>query len=156
MTRSFPLSRVALYVAVAALAVAAVAPNWAATIPVWLDDAISGWNAAHAESPIQFVAIKDAYAWYRMAGAPELAAKDIRDRVYGITEANGYVKTQDEEMVTTGRPPVASGPVKTVKCWTRTFLRDPKKGSTSVSQRMLTTMVCQEDGTWAAGFRVLE
>lgn len=156
MTRKALPAGVAACSVLAAFVLAVSAPGHAATIPAWLDDAISGWNTTHPEGPIEFVAIKDAYVWYRMAGAPELASKDIRDRVYGITEANGYVKTQDEEMVTTARPPAASGPSKTSKCWTRTFLRDPKKGATAANQRMLTTMVCEEDATWSAGFRVLE
>ena len=140
----------------AALGLFGTTPCRAATIPAWLDDGIAEWSKAHPESPIQFVAIKDGYVWYRMTATPTLGSKDIRSSVYGIANKNGYASTQDEEMVTTGRPPVPNGPAKTVKCWTRSFLRDAQKGSTTTVERMLTTMVCEEGPTWSVGFRILE
>jgi hypothetical protein len=157
MNRETPIARITLCVVLlAALVVAAPAPSSAATVPAWLDDAITAYNQAHPEGPIEFVAIKDSYVWYRTAAVPEITSKEIRARIHGITEANGYEKTSDEEMVTTGRPPVTGGAARTVKCWTRSYLRDPMRGSTGISQRMLTTMVCEEGGSWAAGFRILE
>jgi len=156
MTRKPLLAGVAACAVLAALVLAGTTPGRAASIPAWLDDAITGWNTAHPENPFQFVAIKDTYVWYRMAPVPDLTPRDVRERVYGIAQANGYSRTQDEEMVTTARPPVSSGPTKSAKCWTRTFLRSAQKGATGGSQRMLTTMVCEEGVSWSAGFRVLE
>jgi len=135
----------------------AITPCNAGSIPAWLDDSITNWNASNPKDTIQFVDIKDSYVWYTMAATPELGSKEIRARVYGIAYKNGYANTQDEEIVTTGKPPVASGPVKTVKCWTRSFLRDIKSGdSTAGTSRMLTTLVCQDGANWSAGFRILQ
>jgi len=128
----------------------------AGSVPAWLDDAISEYNKANAASPITFVDIKDSYVWYTMAGSPQLGSKDIRTRVYNIAYHNGYANNQDEEIVTTGKPPVANGVVKTRKCWTRSFLRDIQKASPTTVERMLTTMVCEDGQNWSAGFRILQ
>jgi len=135
----------------------ATPPCHAGSIPAWLDDSITNWNTNNPKSALQFVDIKDSYVWYKTAASPELGSKEIRARVYGIAYKNGYANTQDEEIVTTGKPPVANGPVKTLKCWTRSFLRDIQTGdSTQGSERMLTTLVCQDGVNWSAGFRILQ
>lgn len=134
----------------------AATPCSANQIPAWLDDAITQWNTENPASSIQFVAIKDSYVWYTMAGSPELPSKEIRTRVYNIAYKHGYANSQDEEIVTTGKPPVASGPVKTRKCWTRSFLRDVQKASPTTVERMLTTLVCEDGPNWSAGFRILQ
>ena len=128
----------------------------AGSIPAWLDDSITSFNKANPASPIEFVDIKDSYVWYTMTGTPELGSKEIRTRVYNIAYKNGYADSQDEEIVTTGKPPSANGPSKTRKCWTRSFLRDVQKGSTTTVERMLTTLVCEDGPNWSAGFRILQ
>ena len=128
----------------------------AAQIPAWLDDGIANWNKANAKNQATFVNIKDAYVWYTVAGSPELTSKDIRTRVYAVAGNAGYANSQDEEIVTTGTPPVASGPARPKKCWTRSFLRDVQKGSDTTVQRMLTTMVCDDSPNWAVGFRTAQ
>lgn len=128
----------------------------AGSIPAWLDDSITSWNTNNPNSTIQFVDIKDSYVWYTMAATPELGSKEIRARVYGIAYKNGYANTQDEEIVTTGKPPNPNGPVKTAKCWTRSFLRDIQQAESTNGERMLTTMVCQDGANWSAGFRILQ
>ena len=134
----------------------AASPCHAGSIPAWLDDGISQWNKANPESRLQFVSIKDSYVWYTMPGNTELASKDIRERVYGIAYKNGYANTQDEEIVTTARPPSPNGPAKEKKCWTRSFLRDIQKGSPTTVERMLTTFVCEDGANWSVGFRALQ
>jgi hypothetical protein len=131
-------------------------PSHAGSIPAWLDDSITNWNTNNPQSRIEFVDIKDSYVWYQTPATPELTSKEIRARVYGIAYKNGYVDSQDEEIVTTGKPPVANGPVKTRKCWTRSFLRDVQKGSATTVERMLTTLVCEDGANWSAGFRILQ
>jgi hypothetical protein len=138
------------------IGILATAPCSAGSIPAWLDDSITSWNTNNPTSTIQFVDIKDSYVWYTMAATPELGSKEIRARVYGIAYKNGYANTQDEEIVTTGKPPKANGPVKTTKCWSRSFLRDLQKGSATTEQRMLTTLVCEDGANWSAGFRILQ
>lgn len=139
-----------------AIGMLAATPSNAGSIPAWLDDSITSWNTNNPTSPIQFVDIKDSYVWYTIAATPELSSKEIRTRVYGIAYKNGYANTQDEEIVTTGRPPKANGPAKTTKCWTRSFLRDLQKGSATTQERMLTTLVCEDGANWSAGFRILQ
>jgi hypothetical protein len=134
----------------------AATPSNANNIPAWLDDAITEWNAANPASPIRFVDIKDSYVWYTMAATPELGAKEVRSRVYGIAIKHGYATTQDEEMVTTGKPPSPTGPAKAKKCWTRSYLRDVQKASSTTVERMLTTLVCEDGANWSAGFRTLQ
>jgi hypothetical protein len=141
-----------------AIGLLAPTPSNAASIPAWLDDSITSWNTNNPTSAIQFVDIKDSYVWYTMAATPEISSKEIRARVYGIAYKNGYANTQDEEIVTTGKPPQANGPVKTTKCWTRSFLRDIQQGDSTngTVERMLTTLVCQDGTNWSAGFRILQ
>jgi len=134
----------------------AVTLSSAASIPAWLDDSITNWNKQNPQSPIQFVDIKDSYVWYTIAATPELDSKNVRTRVYNIVHTNGYANTQDEEIVTTGKPPTGSGVSKAKKCWTRSFLRDLQKGSATTQERMLTTLVCEDGANWSAGFRILQ
>jgi len=138
------------------LSLFATTPCSAATIPAWLDDAITTWNEKNPQSRLEFVDIKDSYVWYTMVATPELGSKEIRSRVYDISYKNGYVNNQDEEIVTTGKPPSKSGPVKTRKCWSRSFLRDIQKGSPTTVEQMLTTLVCEDGANWSAGFRILQ
>jgi len=138
------------------LSLFATTPCNAGSIPAWLDDSITSWNENNQQSRIEFVAIKDSYVWYTMSATPELGSKEIRARVYGIAYKNGYANTQDEEIVTTGKPPTASGPSKAKKCWSRSFLRDIQKGSPTTVERMLTTLVCEDGANWSAGFRILQ
>lgn len=142
--------------ALVTIALLASTPCSANTVPAWLDDGITQWNAENPASPIRFVDIKDSYVWYTMAATPELGSKEVRSRVYGIAIKHGYATTQDEEMVTTGRPPSPTGPAKSKKCWSRSFLRDVQKGSSTTVERMLTTLVCEDGPNWSAGFRVLQ
>jgi hypothetical protein len=134
----------------------AAAPGNAAQIPAWLDDAISDWNKANATNPIHFMDIKDSYVWYTMASSPNLTAKDVRGKIYGIAYKSNYANMQDEEIVTTGRPPVKSGPSTAKKCWSRSFLRDIQQKSDTTVQRMLTSMVCEDGPNWSIGFRVAQ
>jgi hypothetical protein len=134
----------------------ATTPSNAGSIPAWLDDSITSWNTNHPDSPVLFVAIKDSYVWYEVAASPGLGSKEIRARIYGIAYKNGYADTQDEEIVTTGKPPTTGPPAKQRKCWTRSFLRDVQKGSSTSVERMLTTLVCEDGENWAAGFRILQ
>ena len=147
---------VAFCASLVAVSLFAVTPCNAGSIPAWLDDAISSWNKQNPASQLQFVDIKDSFVWYTMPGSSEVESKDIRGRVYGLAYKNGYANNQDEEMVTTGRPPTASGPAKSKKCWSRSFLRDIQKGSSTTVERMLTTLVCEDGANWSAGFRVLQ
>jgi hypothetical protein len=156
-TSRLVITRIACLVALVALSlVAAPCHAGAGSVPAWLDDAITDYNKANAANPIRFVDIKDSYVWYTMAGSPELGSKDVRTRVYNIAYHNGYANNQDEEIVTTGKPPVPSGVVKTRKCWTRSFLRDIQKTSPTTVERMLTTLVCEDGSNWSAGFRILQ
>ena len=100
--------------------------------------------------------IKDSYVWYTLVATPELGSKEIRTRVSGIAYKNGYANNQDEEIVTTGKPPTASGPNKAKKCWSRSFLRDTQKGSATTVERILTTLVCEDGANWSAGFCILQ
>ena len=125
-------------------------------IPAWLDDAIASRNQANPDNPITFVAIKDSYIWYTVSNTPPKSGKEIRERVYAIARENKYATNQDEEIVTTANPPVTSGASKARKCWTRSFLRDVQSASATTVQRMLTTMVCEGDSNWYAGFRILQ
>ena len=134
----------------------ATTPCNAGSVPAWLDDSITTWNTNNAQSRIEFVDIKDSYVWYTMVATPELGSKEIRARVYGIAYKNGYADSQDEEIVTTGKPPTTTGPSKAKKYWSRSFLRDIQKGSSTTVERMLTTLVCEDGANWSAGFRILQ
>jgi hypothetical protein len=148
--------------ACAVVGVFVILPCVAASIPAWLDDGITKWNTTHPESKIQFKDIKDSFVWYDMPKG-DLAHQQIRERVNDIVLANGYTPMDDEELVTTGKPPVTSGRVVRKKCWSRSFVLDLKaqenaksSGDTTATQRqrLLTSLVCEDDSTWWAAFRV--
>jgi len=124
----------------------------AASIPAWLDDAISVWNDENPATQIRFVEIKDSYVWYMIPKTEQTGNKAVRERTYAIAERHGYQKTEREELITTGRPPSPNKPYRDKKCWSRGFTLDLDVGR----QRMLTTLVCDGDSDWFAGFRILE
>ena len=123
----------------------------AASVPAWLDGAITEWNEANPEIRIQFVDIKDSYVWYAVPNTPETGHAELRESIYGIVQRHGYERVEVEELVTTGRPP---SPTKSAsgdkKCWKRSFTLDLDTGR----QRLLTTQVCADSPNWLAGFRV--
>ncbi len=143
----------------------ATTPCGAASIPSWLDDGISKWNATHPETQIRFVSIKDSFVWYDLKKTPELGQQEIRERVNSVVLGRGYVVTDDEELITMGRPPATEGPVTPKKCWSRSFVLDIAAQSNTKAvgaessgqrQRMLTRLVCEDTATWWAAFRVLD
>jgi len=150
------LTPAALCASLIAISLLAATPCNANSVPAWLDDAITEWNKANPASQIRFVDIKDSYVWYTVAATPEFGSKEIRGRVFGIATNHGYAPSQDEEMVTTGKPPSPTGPAKAKKCWTMTYMRDIQKGNSLSQERMLTTLVCEDGANWSAGFRVLQ
>jgi len=146
-------SLVVCFLGAVVLTVLAAAPSGAASIPAWLDDAVTEWNKANPGRPIEFVDIKDSFVWYRIAQAGDGGSSEVRDRVYGIAQKSGYKKTTGEELVTTARPPsLSGGPATNKKCWSRSFTLDVAVGS----QRMLTSLICEDTADWLAGFRVLQ
>ena len=156
--------------AAATLVLLAGVPCQAAAIPAWLDDSIMEWNDNNPDVQITFVDIKDSFVWYMIPKAPEIGSQDIRESVYEIVTANGYTRADDEELVTTGRPPTPSGPAGEKKCWRRSYVLDIQQLSNTTSagygrgqgeragqrQRMLTSMVCADGPQWYAGFRTLQ
>ena len=139
----------------------------AASIPAWLDEAISEWNSEkeNEDIPIQFVDIKDDYVWYMIPENDEFGQKVIRSRVHAIVEKNGYMVTDEEELVTMGRPPSPVSPYKEKKCWRRSYVLDinalsdtksTRGGRSGQRQRMLTSLVCEDTGYWFMGFRILQ
>ena len=151
--------------AVLATLVLATTFSGAGSVPAWLDEAITTWNTANPETKIRFVNIKDSFVWYDIARTEALGHAQIRERVNGIVLAHGYTPMDDEEMVTTGRPPVQSGPSQAKKCWSRSFVTnieaqsDTKAvgdNSSGQRQRMLTSLVCEDTSTWWAAFRVAD
>jgi hypothetical protein len=150
--------------AVSFLAVAAaIVPSHAAAVPAWLDDGISKWNAANPGTEITFVNIKDSYVWYNMPKGDKIDQKKIRERVNSIVLGNGYKPLDDEEMVTTAKPPVTGGRAMAKKCWSRSFVLDIQAENNTKAvgddpsgqrQRMLTSMVCDDNAQWWAAFRV--
>ena len=143
----------------------AITPVLAASIPAWLDDGISRWNAAHPDAQFRFVDIKDSFVWYDMPKTPEIGQQTIRERINGIVLAHGYAPTDDEEMITTAKPPVTSGKVTPKKCWSRSFVLNIKAQSDTRAvgddapgqrQRMLTSLVCDDAATWWTAFRVAD
>ena len=138
--------------------------SFAASIPAWLDDAITGWNAKNPTQQFQFSGIKDSFVWYRIERSPEVGQKQIRDAAYRLLQEHGYMVTDEEELVTTGTPPVDSGRATPKKCWRRSFVLtlDGAGNNTTaiagersgVQQRLLTSMICDDNPSWAAGFRV--
>lgn len=146
----------------AALAIVAT-PAHAASVPAWLDDGISKYNASHPGTEITFVNVKDSFVWYDMPKGEQLNPKMIRERVNSIVLDNGYKPLDDEELVTSAKPPVMSGRAVPKKCWSRSFVLDIQAenntkavgdGTSGQRQRMLTSMVCEDTSTWWAAFRV--
>jgi hypothetical protein len=157
-------------VAVAALLcaglLAAAAPAHAASIPAWLDEGITNWNQANPDAAIRFVTIKDTYVWYDMPKAQDLGQKQIRERLKAIVHRNGYEPMDEEDLVTTGKPPVASGRSTPKKCWSRSFVYSIKAQSDTKAvgddetagqrQRLLSSLICEDSSVWWAAFRVAE
>jgi hypothetical protein len=144
-------------------------PCRAASIPAWLDDAITAWNEKSPATPIEFLEIKDDYVWYTMPKTAEFGHKELRDSIYSLVLERGYKLTDDEERVTTGKPPSPVSPYKTKKCWTRSFVLDIEElsnttaaggrggsGKTGLRQRMLTSLLCEDTPYWLTGFRILQ
>jgi len=149
----------ALLLAAAACAV----PANAASIPAWLDDGISKWNGANPDSQLRFVNIKDSFVWYDMAKGGTKGQQEMRAGVNNIVLAHGYMPADDEELITTAKPPVMSGKASPKKCWSKSFIlniqaqNDTKEVNGDPSgqrQRMLTSLVCEDTGSWWAAFRV--
>jgi hypothetical protein len=130
----------------------AIIPVNAASIPAWLDDAITQWNEENPEVKIQFVEIKDSFVWYMIPNTDEIGSKELRESIYEISQKNGYTKMEAEELITLGRPPSPTGPGKQKKCWQRGFTLEIDTGR----QRMLTTQVCADGDNWFAGFRIVQ
>ena len=157
--------------AVLTISLLAAVPCHAASIPAWLDDSITDWNDKNPDVQIRFVDIKDSFVWYRIPDTAEVGSKDIRESVYDIVLGNGYKRTDDEELITTGRPPEPTTPGIDKKCWRRSYVLDIEQLSNTTSsggyggtnnarpgqrQRMLTSMVCADGANWFAGFRILQ
>jgi len=155
--------------AVLVLCLFGIDPCHAASIPAWLDEAISDWNGEHPAQRIEFVDIKDSYVWYIVPASREIGHKDVRASIYELVLAHQYKLTDQEELVTTGRPPTPTKPYTDKKCWRRSFLLDIEelsnttmggagqtRGRAGLRQRMLTTLVCEDGPYWFAGFRVLQ
>ena len=138
------------YIGLLATGLLASSSGHAASIPVWLDDAITTWNEENAAIQIRFVDIKDSYVWYMIPQTTETGHRLIRERVYAIAAKHGYQMTEAEELVTTARPPSQGNKEK--KCWNRSFTLDLEVGR----QRLLTTLVCDDETYWFMGFRILE
>mgnify|MGYP001346253510 CR=1 FL=1 len=139
--------------------------SFAATIPAWLDAGITKWNGANPAAPLKFINIKDSYVWYEMPKSTEHTLPEMRDRVNGVVLGQGYKPLDDEELVTTGKPPVASGRSTPKKCWSRSFVLNIQAQSETKAtgdespgqrQRMLTSLVCDDSATWWAAFRVAD
>jgi len=130
----------------------AAGPSEAASIPAWLDDAITKWNKENPAVQIRFVEIHDSHVWYMVPSTPEIGHSELRERIYGIVQENGYERMEAEELVTTGKPPTPTDPYKAKKCWQRGFILDLDTGS----QRVLTTLVCADGDNLFAGFRILQ
>ena len=155
-------ARCATLLAVGALA---IAPCHAASIPAWLDAGITKWNSANPANPLRFMNIKDSFVWYEMPKSTDHTLPQMRERVNTIVLGNGYQPLDDEEIVTTARPPVASGRTSAKKCWSRSFVlniqaqNDTKALGDDPSgqrQRMLTSLMCDDSATWWAAFRVAD
>ena len=140
-------------------------PCVAASIPAWLDDAITKWNQENENIQIEFVDIKDSFVWYMIPDTEETGHQEIRDGIHKIVREHGYGVTDQEEMVTTGKPPSPTNPYKAKKCWKRSYVRNIEElsnttvsggGQSGVRQRMLTTLVCDDAEYWFTGFRILQ
>ena len=137
------------------------------SIPAWLDDAISEWNSEkeNKDIPIQFVDIKDSFVWYTLPENDEFGQKEIRSRVHAIVDKNGYIVTDEEELVTTGKPPTPLNAHVPKKCWRRSYvlninaLSDNKAThgrAAAQRQRMLTSLICEDTSAWYMGFRIVQ
>lgn len=158
------MARFTLLAFAALLALAATA----ASIPAWLDEAVTEYNSENADAPLRFVDIKDSYVWYMTPDPKGASGKEIRGSIYQLIVNEGYELADSEEMVTTGKPPTPTAPYKAKKCWTRSFVItiDELSNTTmagagtgqrsGVRQRMLTSMVCQDGASWWMGFRTLQ
>jgi len=165
ISRVLPRSFRPTLAAVLAAGVMVATPCGATSLPAWLDDGISTWNTAHPDTRIRFVAIKDSFVWYDMSKAADLGHQQIRERLNTIVLGHGYKPMDDEERVTTGKPPVESGASTPKKCWSRSFVLDIEAQSNTKAvggespgqrQRMLTSLVCEDTATWWAAFRTLD
>ena len=150
---------------VIAISLFASGPCNAASIPAWLDDAITEWNKENPDVQIEFVDIKDSFVWYMIPDSPETGNKEIRTSIHEIVLNNGYEVTDQEELVTTGKPPSQTTPYKEKKCWQRSFVLTINElsnttatggGRSGVRQRLLTSLVCQDGRDWYAGFRIAQ
>jgi hypothetical protein len=150
-----------------ALCLLTLNPCVAASIPAWLDDAITDYNEENPQSPFEFVDIKDSFVWYWVKDTPDIGGKDIRTGVYGHVQRHGYQQMDQEELITVGRPPNPTGTSNPErKCWRRSFvLNIDEQSNTTMAgtgqrsgqrQRMLTSLVCDGISHWYAGFRVLQ
>ena len=150
-----------------AIGLLAVTPSSAASIPAWLDGAIADWNEENEAIQIEFVDIKDSFVWYMIPDTPDIGSKEIRASIYKIIQANAYKTTDQEELVTTGKPPSPVKPYKEKKCWTQSFVLDidelsnttaagGRDGNPGQRQRMLTSLVCEDGPRWFTGFRILQ
>ena len=137
----------------------------ATSIPVWLDEGIAKWNAEHSTTPIRFVDIKDSFVWYDVPRSAELGHPQLREGVNRIVLANGYQPMDDEELITTARPPVTSGRTSSKKCWNRSFVLNIQSQSNTKAvgeaaqgqrQRMLTNLVCEDAETYWLAFRIIQ
>ena len=150
----------------ALLAILLTAPAQAAAVPAWLDEGISDWNQANPEAAIRFVSIKDSYVWYDMPKAADLNQKQIRERLKAIVHRNGYEPMDEEDLVTTGKPPVTSGRSAPKKCWSRSFVYNIQAQNNTKAvgddetsgqrQRLLTSLICEDTSVWWAAFRVAD
>jgi hypothetical protein len=123
---------------------------WAASVPVWLDDAITAYNEKSSSIKIQFMDIKDSFVWYVIPDSEEIGSKDIREGIFRIAQASGYQVMEGDELITTTRPPTPGRAHTDKKCWKRSFAMEGE------APRVLTTYVCQGDAEWYAGFRTLQ
>ena len=152
------ISRVLFAVATAvAIGPWAVTPSGAASIPVWLDDAITEWNEENEAIQIEFVDIKDSFVWYMVPDTPDIGHKDIRESIYKIIQSNGYKTTDQEELVTTGKPPSQTTPYKEKKCWQRSFvltINGTSPPTTGTSAARTGSVACQGPPSDSACFAV--
>ena len=157
------ISSISIYVV---LSFAGMGFSSAASIPVWLDDAITEWNDKTPNVQIAYLDIKDSYVWYMIPDTDDINSTDIRKGVFNLAIGNGYKITAEEELITTGKPPSPTAPYREKKCWTRSFVLDVQELSNTtaagsnqnsgIRQRMLTSMVCEDSQYWYAGFRILQ
>jgi hypothetical protein len=144
----------------------AATPTRAASVPAWLDEGISNWNQSNPTAAIRFVSIKDSYVWYDIPKSEQIGQKEIRERLKSIVYRNGYEPMDEEDLVTTGKPPVTAGRSAAKKCWSRSFVYSIQAQSGTKAagddesagqrQRLLTSLICEDASVWWAAFRVAE